>query len=143
MERGSATAGVYGNMSIPRHQAYHQTHLQHGSCISSRPDTTIADARDQEQQELMHLSLDLPITYMPFKFENRRVRIDWRLLHGVDIDKLVSPLRTAGATPPAAVHWCCAPCLDPKVFRVLQCDIICRPLAVALACSFWALNRLR
>jgi hypothetical protein len=36
------------------------------------------------------ISMDLPITYMPFKFENRRVRIDWRLLHGVDIDKLVS-----------------------------------------------------
>lgn len=128
-------------MSVPRHQVYHQNHLQHGSCISSRPDTTIADARDQEQQDLMHLSLDLPITYMPFKFENRRVRIDWRLLHGVDIDKLVSPLRTAtpagATTAAAAVRWCCALCLALRLF--LQCDNSCRPLALASACSFWSL----
>jgi hypothetical protein len=31
----------------------------------------------------------LLVTYQPFKFESRRSRIDWRLLHGVDINKLV------------------------------------------------------
>eukprot|EP00983_Pelagomonas_calceolata_P107029 1159300-Pelagomonas_calceolata.AAC.7 len=28
--------------------------------------------------------------FPPFKFEPRRTRIDWRLLHGVDINNIVS-----------------------------------------------------
>lgn len=28
-------------------------------------------------------------SFMPFKFEPRRARIDWRLLHGVDINTIV------------------------------------------------------
>ncbi len=28
-------------------------------------------------------------TFMPFKFEPRRARIDWRLLHGVDLNTIV------------------------------------------------------
>lgn len=67
------------------HAVLQHNPLQHSSGArgASADITTAADGRDQE------LGLDLPITYMPFKFENRRVRIDWRLLHGVDIDKLV------------------------------------------------------
>lgn len=29
-------------------------------------------------------------TFAPFKFEHKRTRIDWRLLHGVDINSVVS-----------------------------------------------------
>lgn len=29
-------------------------------------------------------------SFPPFKFEPRRARIDWRLLHGVDINSIVS-----------------------------------------------------
>ncbi len=29
-------------------------------------------------------------TFVPFKFEPRRARIDWRMLHGVDVDMIVS-----------------------------------------------------
>lgn len=91
MQRDTIVPGVHSSIDITRMQQQHQQHgyLQHG-VGTSRPDiTTAADVRDQEQQGLVQLELDVPITYMPFKFENRRVRIDWRLLHGVDIDKLV------------------------------------------------------
>jgi hypothetical protein len=84
MEHRAGAAGMYNSTDSLRQ------HLQH-SGVMSRPDiTATADARDQQQQDLLRISMDLPITYMPFKFENRRVRMDWRLLHGVDIDKLVS-----------------------------------------------------
>jgi hypothetical protein len=91
MQRDTVMAGVQHRINITRMQQQHQQHgyLQHG-VGTNRPDiSTTADARDQEQQGLVQLELDVPITYMPFKFENRRVRIDWRLLHGVDVDKLV------------------------------------------------------
>ena len=29
-------------------------------------------------------------TFVPFKFEPRRARLDWRMLHGVDINMIVS-----------------------------------------------------
>lgn len=29
-------------------------------------------------------------TFPPFKFEPRRARIDWRMLHGVDVNYIVS-----------------------------------------------------
>jgi hypothetical protein len=52
--------------------------------------------------------MDLPITYVPFKFENRRVRIDWRLLHGVDLDKLVSGRPSLhGRVTPGVCGWGC------------------------------------
>lgn len=41
------------------------------------------------------LAQHAPPLYVPFKFDSRRVRIDWRLLHGVDISKLVCQ-RAAG-----------------------------------------------
>jgi zinc finger protein DZIP1 len=31
-----------------------------------------------------------PPAFQPFRFERRRARIDWRLLHGVDINNIVS-----------------------------------------------------
>eukprot|EP00775_Hariotina_reticulata_P007380 gene7380-7589_t len=31
----------------------------------------------------------LQLQYPPFRFEQRRMRIDWRLLHGVDVNKLI------------------------------------------------------
>ena len=30
-------------------------------------------------------------SFQPFRFESRRSRIDWRLLHGVDINNIVGP----------------------------------------------------
>lgn len=101
MQRDTRTAAMHSSLDALRQSVQQQqVQLQHGGGIS-RPDiTTTADARDQKQQELVQLSLELPITYMPFKFENRRVRIDWRLLHGVDIDKLVSTVSAAWR-----VHW--------------------------------------
>lgn len=76
---------MHSSVDDLRHQMQHG-HLQQPG---RQPDTTTAaDARDQEPG-MEQLSMELPISYMPFKFENRRVRIDWRLLHGVDLDKLV------------------------------------------------------
>jgi hypothetical protein len=37
----------------------------------------------------------LQLQYPPFRFEHRRMRIDWRLLHGVDVNKLVSVSKCA------------------------------------------------
>jgi hypothetical protein len=93
MQRDSA--GMHGSVDALRHQMQHG-HLQQQP--GRQPDTTTAaDARDQEPG-MEQLGMELPITYMPFKFENRRVRIDWRLLHGVDIDKLVSRNTTCSRT---------------------------------------------
>lgn len=90
MEPRPVAAGVYNSTESLRQHLQPQVHMQHSGGMG-RPDTaSAADARDQQQQDLARISMDLPITYMPFKFENRRVRIDWHLLHGVDIDKLVS-----------------------------------------------------
>lgn len=100
MEAGRGSAGGFqGASSATRHHVQQQELPQQQR--GSRADITAGDLRDQEQQELLQLSMELPITYMPFKFENRRVRIDWRLLHGVDIDKLVG--------------WC---------LQLLVCDVL-------------------
>lgn len=32
---------------------------------------------------------DLELLHAPFKFESKRCRIDWRMLHGVDVNKIV------------------------------------------------------
>ncbi|WIA11315.1 hypothetical protein OEZ85_011438 [Tetradesmus obliquus] len=50
-------------------------------------DARTAGRRDQLQT--LAYADGLPVTYQPFKFESRRSRIDWRLLHGVDINKLI------------------------------------------------------
>lgn len=34
-----------------------------------------------------------PPAFQPFRFEPRRARIDWRLLHGVDINNIVGVAR--------------------------------------------------
>uniref|UniRef100_A0A383WEI0 Cilium assembly protein DZIP1 N-terminal domain-containing protein n=1 Tax=Tetradesmus obliquus TaxID=3088 RepID=A0A383WEI0_TETOB len=50
------------------------------------------DARTAGRRDQLQTLADadgLPVTYQPFKFESRRSRIDWRLLHGVDINKLI------------------------------------------------------
>lgn len=53
------------------------------------------------------LTMDFPMrdqtlvsapTFPPFKFENKRTRIDWRMLHSVDVHSLVG----GGAGPPLA-----------------------------------------
>lgn len=60
-----------------------------------RLDVTMEAGRDQLHQQVVAISnSSLPVTYQPFKFENRRLRIDWRLLHGVDINRVVSGLKT-------------------------------------------------
>ncbi len=38
-----------------------------------------------------------PPAFQPFRFEPRRARIDWRLLHGVDVNNIVSVLCVRGA----------------------------------------------
>jgi hypothetical protein len=87
--RAASAAAMYSSTDSLRQHLHQHNPLQHGSGMG-RPDiTSSADARDQEQL----INLELPITYMPFKFENRRVRIDWRQLHGVDIDKLVRAMQ--------------------------------------------------
>lgn len=59
--------------------------------LLNRLDAAVEVGKDQLQQQIATASCSsLPVTYLPFKFENRRLRIDWRLLHGVDITKLVS-----------------------------------------------------
>lgn len=66
-------------------------------------DARAAVSRDQQQMPgAVH---DLPVTYQPFKFESRRLRIDWRLLHGVDINKLVCG-NACRQHPPAQI--CCS-----------------------------------
>ncbi|WIA31397.1 hypothetical protein OEZ86_002296 [Tetradesmus obliquus] len=50
------------------------------------------DARTAGRRDQLQTLADadgLPVTYQPFKFDSRRSRIDWRLLHGVDINKLI------------------------------------------------------
>jgi hypothetical protein len=49
-----------------------------------------AGAGRRDQLQTLVEADGLPVTYQAFKFESRRSRIDWRLLHGVDINKLVS-----------------------------------------------------
>jgi hypothetical protein len=55
-----------------------------GHCFDARAGTSRRD-----QLQTLADADELPITYLPFKFESRPSRIDWRLLHGVDINKLV------------------------------------------------------
>jgi zinc finger protein DZIP1 len=45
---------------------------------------TTAVLRDQFTAPLQPV-----VSFPPFKFEPRRVRVDWRLLHGVDTNKVV------------------------------------------------------
>ena len=45
---------------------------------------TAAVLRDQFMPPLQPV-----VSFSPFKFEPRRVRVDWRLLHGVDTNKVV------------------------------------------------------
>ena len=45
-----------------------------------------ADTRDQTLIQMP----TAPPTFPAFKFESRKTRIDWRLLHGVDINPIVS-----------------------------------------------------
>lgn len=33
-----------------------------------------------------------PLAPVPFRFSMRRVRINWRTLHGIDVDRLVRPV---------------------------------------------------
>jgi hypothetical protein len=44
-----------------------------------------------------------PFTFPAFKFESRRVRVDWRLLNGVDVQRVVRPATAAG---PAGAYTC-------------------------------------
>lgn len=60
---------------------FEQRHIN----LLSHMDANLTAERDQVQ-----LGCSLPVTYQPFKFDSRRFRIDWRLLHGVDIHKVVS-----------------------------------------------------
>ena len=46
------------------------------------------------------LTTAAPPTYPPFQFHGHRSRIDWRVLHGIDVDEVVSdpcPLSTGSS----------------------------------------------
>lgn len=66
------------------------------TAMSLRPRTGIAASQDagvaplRDQQHSTHSLSGLAVSYMPFKFESRRSRIDWRMLHTVDVNRLVS-----------------------------------------------------
>ena len=44
---------------------------------------------DVEQRDQLIPMPTAPPTFAAFKFESRKTRIDWRLLHGVDINPIV------------------------------------------------------
>ncbi len=46
-------------------------------------------AWEGRDQWTLRAGQELPVTYMPFKFESKRSRLDWRMLHGVDVHKVV------------------------------------------------------
>lgn len=52
-------------------------------------------ARDQGGQQMLD-STGAP-SFPPFRFDAKRVRIDWRVLHAVDINQLVSRVMLARA----------------------------------------------
>ena len=73
--------------------------------------------RDQ-QAPLMTMTMPTaPPTFQAFKFEARKTRIDWRLLHGVDINPIVRDR---------------APCGSSTLFRPLPRHVsLCAPLLLA------------
>jgi zinc finger protein DZIP1 len=76
----------------------------------------------------------------PFRFESKRIRIDWRVLHGVDINALVSAgaralcvLRpceqcSAGSCWQRVAHCVC--CDNPAQVRDVDLDILERVVGV-------------
>ena len=62
--------------------------LQKSSVSRAMMTGTLHDM-DATRDQIMTLPSPPP-TFQAFKFESRKTRIDWRLLHGVDVNPIVS-----------------------------------------------------
>lgn len=78
----------------------------------------------------------LQLQYPPFRFEQRRMRIDWRLLHGVDVNKLVSGIRcTHSCVQGGDLHDACVRFRGIAAITTIQ-----HSLATAMSTPPWPLQ---
>ena len=68
---------------------YEMTSFLRISSVSHAMTGTLHDMDATTRDQIMTLPWPPP-TFQAFKFESRKTRIDWRLLHGVDVNPIVS-----------------------------------------------------
>ena len=55
-------------------------------------DSSAEDPALSSMELVMNPLAAMPVPASPFSFDRRRLKIDWRLLHGIDVDRVVCML---------------------------------------------------